>query len=199
MKIKKPIPNQPIPRNAKRVFKGVIFDVYQWPQKMFDDSVATFEKIRRPDTVLVIPVTPGQKFVLIKQDQPNEKNFVGLPGGRVEKDESPAQAAKRELFDETGFKSSSWSLWHEIVHGGHVCYTIHIYLAKNCVKVSEPNPDAGEKIEVQLLSYDEFFRYLFDRSFDQRDEVADKLLKDGVLTIITNKSKVAKFKDSLLS
>ena len=199
MKIIRPVSQQPIPKNAKRVFKGVIFDVYQWEQKMFDGSAAIFEKIRRPDTALIIPVTQDQKFVLIRQDQPDEKNFVGLPGGRVERNETPEQAAKRELLDETGFESSSWSLWHQIVHRGKVCYKVHVYLAKNCIKVSGSNLDAGEKIKVKLISFDEFFQYLLDRSFDPRDEIVDKLLKDGVLTIITNKKKAAEFKKFLLS
>ncbi len=30
MKIERPQPKQPIPEHAKRVFRGVIFDVYQW-------------------------------------------------------------------------------------------------------------------------------------------------------------------------
>ncbi len=36
-----------IPPNAKRVFKGIIFDVYQWQQKMFDGSKETFEMLKR--------------------------------------------------------------------------------------------------------------------------------------------------------
>ena len=41
---------QQLPKNAKRVFKGKIFDVYQWDQKMFDNSVEIFEKMKRTDT-----------------------------------------------------------------------------------------------------------------------------------------------------
>src|SRR5215467_9321922 len=32
-----------IPEHAERVFQGKIFDVYQWPQKLYDGSTATFE------------------------------------------------------------------------------------------------------------------------------------------------------------
>jgi len=37
---------------AQRVFKGIIFDVYQWKQKMFDGSQGIFEMLKRPDTAL---------------------------------------------------------------------------------------------------------------------------------------------------
>ena len=41
-----------IPPEADRVFRGEIYEVYQWPQKMPDGSVETFEMLRRPDTVM---------------------------------------------------------------------------------------------------------------------------------------------------
>lgn len=42
-----------IPPEADRVFRGEIYEVYQWSQKMPDGSVKTFEMLRRPDTVMV--------------------------------------------------------------------------------------------------------------------------------------------------
>ncbi len=38
---------------AKRVFKGVRFDVYQWKQKRYDGTKATFELIKRADSIIV--------------------------------------------------------------------------------------------------------------------------------------------------
>lgn len=61
-----------IPKEAHRVFSGIIYDVYNWEQKMFDDSVQTFEMLKRPDTVKIIPVKEG-KVVITKQTQPNLK------------------------------------------------------------------------------------------------------------------------------
>jgi hypothetical protein len=29
------------PASAKKVFEGVLYDVYQWPQKLYDGSTAT--------------------------------------------------------------------------------------------------------------------------------------------------------------
>ena len=38
---------------ADCVFRGEIYEVHQWLQKMPDGSVKTFEMLRRPDTVMV--------------------------------------------------------------------------------------------------------------------------------------------------
>ena len=46
MEIQRPKSKQPIPENAKRVFKGIIFDVYQWEQELYNGSKAVFEKLK---------------------------------------------------------------------------------------------------------------------------------------------------------
>src|SRR3990167_5280393 len=64
--MKKQVPKDAvlIPDTAKRVFRGQIFDVYQWPQKMFDNSTQTFEMLRRPDTIAVIAVVEDKILIL---------------------------------------------------------------------------------------------------------------------------------------
>lgn len=82
MDISRPTSKQPMPENAKRVFKGILFDVYQWQVNGYDGSTKTFEKLKRPDTAMVIPVTEDGKIILAFQEQPYKKPFVGLIGGR---------------------------------------------------------------------------------------------------------------------
>jgi ADP-ribose pyrophosphatase len=45
-----------IPPHASKVFSGIIFDVYQWDQQLFNGKIATFEALTRSSTVIVIPV-----------------------------------------------------------------------------------------------------------------------------------------------
>ena len=63
-----------VPSQAKRVFKGIIFDVYQWEQELFDGSKQTFEMLKRPDTVEVIAVKDGS-ILMSRQSQPNKHDF----------------------------------------------------------------------------------------------------------------------------
>ena len=57
-KIKKIIPDE-----AEKVFNGVLFDVYQWQQEMYDGSYATFERLRRADTAAVICITDDDMHI----------------------------------------------------------------------------------------------------------------------------------------
>lgn len=144
-----------LPSQAKRVFKGEIFDVYQWQQEMFDGSHQTFEMLKRPATVEVI-ATKANKIFISHQSQPTKHDFYSLFGGRVESDEEPGEAAKRELLEESGLKSDDWELLkvYEPVH--KIDWQIYLYIARNCEKVGEQNLDVGEKIEVIEVSFDEF-------------------------------------------
>ena len=135
-----------IPSQAKLVFKGVIFDVYQWEQEMFDGSKETFEAIKRPSTVQVIPVK-GDKILLSFEEQPGKPRRLTFFGGRMEKDEEPLDAAKREFLEETGMESDDWELFREYHSGGKIDWSFFFYIARNVTKKTEPHLDPGEKID----------------------------------------------------
>ena len=146
-----------IPKHAKRVFKGKIFEIYQWRQKMFDGSVEIFEKARRPDTVIVI-ATMGSKLVCLKQKQPTGW-FMSTPSGRMDvPGETPKQAALRELLEETGMKPKKLIFWKKMPKYGKVLSNIYFFIARDCEKVTTQKLDPGEKIQVKLLNFEEFLK-----------------------------------------
>ena len=101
-----------IPKEAKCVFKGIVFDVWQWRQKMFDGSFETFEAISRPNTVSVIAITEDKKIIVTKELQPQlKKYFLNVPAGRMDRGEIPKQTAIRELKEETGYKAKTIKLY----------------------------------------------------------------------------------------
>lgn len=156
---------QPIPENAKLAFQGVLFDVYQWPQTMFDGTTKTFEKLTRNDTGTVIAATPQGKIIMTVQKQPGSKTAFGLPGGRIEKGEEPLAAVQREFLEETGYAATNWKLWLKLYLHEKINYVSYTYLAKNAHKVRSAEPDAGESIASQLMTFEEFMNLMLDDSF----------------------------------
>lgn len=148
---------QPIPSHAKKVFKGIVFDVYHWEQELFDGSRATFEKIKRTDTVFLIPITEDGNILITKQEQPGmQSSFLSLPGGKINPGESVEEAAKRELLEESGCQAKELILWEAFHAAKDIDWVIYFIIAKGCRKVEDVKPDAGERIEVEELSFDEF-------------------------------------------
>lgn len=165
-----------IPENAALVFKGVIFEVWQWQQEMFDGTIQTFEKIWRQPTIEVI-ATVDDKIIIAEQDQPDRKNSITLIGGRAEEDEEPLETAKREFLEETGYQSDDWSLLLQHGKDGKVIHEMYYFIAKNCKKTQEPNLDAGEKIQLKFVSFDDFIKLTEEQRFWVSPEFIIYLLK----------------------
>ncbi|EKD32725.1 MAG: NUDIX hydrolase [uncultured bacterium] len=163
-----------IPAQAKKVFSGIMFDVYQWEQDVYDGTSKTFEMIKRPDTTQIIAVSDG-KILISDEEQPTKGKFYTLFGGRVESGEEPLKSAKRELLEESGTASDDWELinkWEPITK---IDWTIHLYIARNCKKVSEQKLDAGEKIIVKPVSFEEFVEIVTSEQFSGKELVMNIL------------------------
>ena len=165
MEIVKPISTQHMPQNAKLVFKGIIFNVYQWEQQGYDGKTKIFEKIKRADTAAVVPITEDGKFILAKQVQPGIQPFIGLVGGRLDEGEEPLDAAKRELLEETGYAAREWLLFDSVQPVSKIDWAVYTFIAKGCHKVTEQNLDGAEKIELFFVNFDEFCEAVLDKEF----------------------------------
>ncbi len=105
------------------------------------------------DWVNVVPVTPDDKIVLIRQFRHGiARVTLEIPGGMVDGDELPASTARRELLEETGYEAE------EMIHIGTVTPNpailsnhCHTFLARNARWVSQPSLDGSEDIRVEMV------------------------------------------------
>ncbi len=171
MEIPRPQSKQPFPAHAKKVFKGILFDVYQWEQEMFDGTKAIFERVKRADTVIVFPVLPDGRIILTKQEQPGSAPFIAGAGGRMEEGEEPEVSAQREMLEETGYEAQEMVLWNAQQPVGKVDWAVYAFIAKGLKKVADLNPDAGEKIELYPVTFDEFLKIATQENFAEREIV----------------------------
>jgi ADP-ribose pyrophosphatase len=176
MEIKRPESKQPMPADAKKVFEGKLFDVYQWEQELFDGSKTIFERIKRADTVVTFPVLSDGRILLLKQQQPTSGVYLSGAGGRMDEGEDPLWSAKRELLEETGYEASEWVLWDAEQPVGKIDWAVYVFVAKGLTKVAEPNLDAGEKIESNPVLFEEFLAMATNPLFSER-EIVPKLLE----------------------
>lgn len=137
-----------IPKHAKKVFTGQIYDVYQWEQELYNGTTATFEMLGRPDTIIVLPIKDG-KIVIVDEEQPTMKRAYGLPGGRHDNPtETELEAAQREVLEETGMRFKTWKLIRAFQPHSKIEQFIYLFVASDFIDQRAQNLDAGEKIEV---------------------------------------------------
>jgi 8-oxo-dGTP pyrophosphatase MutT (NUDIX family) len=74
-----------------------------------NDTEATYYVVIGNPSAFVVPMSSDGQIYLIKQYRyPNNNVSWELPAGAVDSGESPLEAAKRELLEETGIKASKW-------------------------------------------------------------------------------------------
>ena len=184
----------PLPEGAKEVFHGTIFNVYQWPQTLYDGSITTFECCVRPDTAIVVAFVDKDTVLLTKQEQPHKKKaFYDFPGGRIEDGEDPTEAARREFREETGYEIGRLEPWFVDGQSGAIRYAQHFYFARD-LRPAEGGAhlDAGERITVIPTSRAELRGYIL------RDELRNRITSLAWLRLCEDPEQQARL-DTFLS
>jgi ADP-ribose pyrophosphatase len=109
--------------------------------------------VRHPGSAVMMPVDNKDRVLLVKQFRlPAQRELWELPAGRLDPGESPLQAAKRELREETGYRAKKWvklaSFW---ATPGYVDEKMNLFLALDLTQ-GQQEPMDDERIEIHWFS-----------------------------------------------
>ena len=114
-----------------------------------------FYTVTIPDAAMVAAITADGKILLKTEFRyAVGEDVIECPAGMFEKDETdPLTVAKRELLEETGYTSNSWTYLGSTLER-KLTNRMHLFLAKDCVQTCGQHLDANEHLTVTEVYLD---------------------------------------------
>lgn len=132
--------------------------IFKLPNGIESDFYLTGDKTK---LVCVLALTKKKEVILATQFRPGPQIVVSeLPGGGVNKNESPLEAAKRELLEETGY-AGDFTQTNETMTDAYSGAIRYHFVATNCQKTKEISYTETELTEIKLLNLSDFKKHLF--------------------------------------
>lgn len=134
-------------------------DEFKYKGKIFKKEV-----VEHSPSVGIIPVINKEEILLIKQFRHAvNKHLIEIPAGKIENDELPHEAAKRELAEETGFTGVLNPLTQCFLAPSYDTELMHFFIAKDISRVDIPKyMDEDENITNITVKLKDAVNYCYD-------------------------------------
>jgi ADP-ribose pyrophosphatase len=165
--------------DSKRIYEGRIINL-RVDKVTVVSGTSTREIVEHNGGSVIAAVTDDNKIIMVKQfRKPMESPILEVPAGKLDGDEDPADAALRELSEETGYTAGKLEKLTEFYPSvGYTTEVLHIYLATD-LKPGACHPDENEVLEVMEMDLEEVYRMVMDgRIHDGKTIAAVMMARD---------------------
>jgi len=138
------------------LFAGRRFRVERVIQTMPDGTGHVREVVRHPGAVAILPLLDDGRVCLLRNYRVAvDRTLIELPAGTLEPDEDPAETARRELAEETGYRAGRLELLTTFhTSPGVLDEKMYLYLA-TALRPGPASPEPGEEIHTLLTTWPE--------------------------------------------
>lgn len=136
--------------------RKVLKCIYELPNKKNSD----YYLVDQGKAVAVLALTKKNNILLVEQYRPGPNEvLLELPGGIINKGESPTEAALRELTEETGYRGDAEHVM-DVYDDAYSTMIRSCVVLKNCKKIAKQKLDDNEFINVREIELNEFRKLL---------------------------------------
>lgn len=137
---------------SKIIYKGPVFGVRRDEVLEPGGLRAVREVITHPGSVVVLPVLPDGRILLIRQYRYATRQYLWeLVAGRIDSGETVREAAARELIEETGYRAKRFRVFLDVFPTpGFLEERMYILLAEQ-LTAGQAQPEEDEKITAKAF------------------------------------------------
>lgn len=138
--------------STHEIYNGRIIHVKEDTVMLPNGQKAGRELVEHNGGVGVIALDENRNVLLVGQyRKPYDEVVLEIPAGKLEQNENPLEAGKRELREETGYTADTVTFLGKCYPTpGYCSEIIHLYLAEDLTWVGQ-NLDPGEFVEVSKI------------------------------------------------
>ncbi|MCK0093564.1 NUDIX hydrolase [Rhodococcus sp. F64268] len=145
--------------STQRIYTGAIVSLRVDEVTMPDGHSAHREVVEHFGAVAIVAIDDRDRLVLVHQYRhPLGRRLWELPAGLLdEAGESPLDAAKRELAEETGLAAERWDTLVDVaLSPGFTDEAVRVFVARGLSEVDRPEPEHEEAdLEIHKVPLDE--------------------------------------------
>lgn len=164
--------------SIKQLLKTRIFTVTR--EKAVEPGGITIEReiVRHSGSAVMMARDDQGRILLVRQFRlPARRMLWELPAGRLDRDETPLAAAKRELVEETGYRARRWRRLISFYPSPGYCDEVMTVFLAEQLDPGQARPEDDESIESRWFTMAELERMI------RRGQIADGKTLVGFLLL----------------
>lgn len=158
--------------DSRDEYRGRLLHVKKDRVRLPDGGESTREYIVHPGAAVIIPVFENGDVLLERQHRyPLRRDFIELPAGKFDPEETELACARRELQEETGYVAQRWSelpTFYPCI--GYANERLVYFLAEDLTYTGE-NMDEDEFLEILRVPLKEAIAMIGDGRIDEAKTV----------------------------